>query len=130
MQRKMIFTLIILLMAGPIVLHMVKYYTRGLEKQSYQLTQELQNELAAKQILEAEWVYLNQPSRIQHLAEHYLAMRPVAPDQIATLDQLEVLQNYVLNNQDIKGSKTNIAAIKSVTLRPINIRSLIAAATN
>lgn len=44
-----------------------------------------QNAIAA---LRAEWSRLDTPARIQGLAERHLALKPVAPTQIDTLDRL------------------------------------------
>ena len=48
-------------------------------------------------ILAAEWALLNQPDRIQQLADQYLALKPTDPSQFATLEVLDCRLPQILS---------------------------------
>lgn len=77
-----------LAIAVAITLYQVKYEVHQAERKARDLNRELAREREAIQVLEAEWSYLNRPSRIQDLAERYLGLKPIRPVQIGTVETL------------------------------------------
>ncbi|WP_133251538.1 cell division protein FtsL [Zavarzinia aquatilis] len=69
-------------------LYQVKYEVRLLEQEARELHRGVTRERQSIQVLDAEWAFMNQPSRIQDLAERYLDLKPVKPTQITTIDRL------------------------------------------
>lgn len=69
-------------------LYQVKYEVRLLEREARELHRNVARERQSIQVLEAEWAFLNQPSRIQDLAERYLDLKPLKPSQISTVERL------------------------------------------
>ena len=58
-------------------------------------------------VLQAEWSYLNDPSRLEALARKHLPMGPASPSQIVGLDQVPgKLPVGVVSNH---GTKSNSA---------------------
>jgi cell division protein FtsL len=52
------------------------------------LRAEIRRERDAIGALRVEWAQLDNPSRIQALAEHHLALKPIDPTQVERLDRL------------------------------------------
>lgn len=69
-------------------LYQVKYEVRLLEQEARELHRNVTRERQAIQVLDAEWAFMNQPSRIQDLAERYLDLKPTKPSQITSIDRL------------------------------------------
>lgn len=69
-------------------LYQVKYEVRLLEQEARELHRGVTRERQSIQVLDAEWAFMNQPSRIQDLAERYLDLKPVKPSQITSIDRL------------------------------------------
>lgn len=69
-------------------LYQVKYEVRQLEQEARELHRGVTRERQSIQVLDAEWAFMNQPSRIQDLAERYLDLKPVKPTQITSIDRL------------------------------------------
>ena len=89
MQRSTtIFFLLALLIS--FTLFKVKYKVVEVEENLTQTLLQIQREEENVHILEAEWSHLNDPPRLQKLAEKYLEIGPVKTDQIvAVLGPLE-----------------------------------------
>ncbi len=68
-------------------LYAVSYEVRRLEGLLERFNRALVSDRAAIRVLEAEWSYLDQPERLQALAERYLDLVPVAADQIGDLGE-------------------------------------------
>ena len=52
------------------------------------LRAEIRHERDAIAALRVEWAQLDNPTRIQALAEHHLALKPIDPTQVERLDRL------------------------------------------
>lgn len=66
----------------------VKYQVMALEESLTRLNAATLREQNQIHVLEAEWSYLNRPSRLEELAERYLELKPVTPNQLATVASL------------------------------------------
>jgi len=66
----------------------VKYEVASLEEELGRLNAATLREQNQIHVLEAEWSYLNRPSRLEELAERYLELKPLAPEQLTTLSAL------------------------------------------
>lgn len=69
-------------------LYRVKMRTAELGDQVRALGREIDREEEAIAVLRAEWSLLNQPDRLQALAERYLDLDPMSIDQIVRVDGL------------------------------------------
>lgn len=85
-------TLLWLALAAVVVfgLFHVKYEVAALEEELNRLNVATLREQNQIHVLEAEWSYLNRPSRLEELAERYLALKPLAPHQLTTVSALPI----------------------------------------
>jgi len=88
MSRILTIAAVALAIGAAATLYQVKYEVRLLEQEARQLHQGVAREQQAIQVLNAEWAYLNQPARIQELAERYLDLGPIKAAQIGTVERL------------------------------------------
>ncbi len=77
-------TLILLLMAAAssVVLFAVKYRVQELESDLYAIDRRIAEEHRDIKALTAEWSHVNEPRRLQFLAERYLGLSPVRPERV------------------------------------------------
>ena len=80
---------VVLAGAGAMVLFSVKYQVHDLETQQKRLVRELGDERRALHVLRAEWANLNDPARLKILAEQYLGMKAMLPNQVVTLSNIK-----------------------------------------
>ncbi len=66
----------------------VKYKVQALEEELFRLNAAILKEQQQIHVLEAEWSYLNQPSRLEELAARYLDLAPAGATQIGTISDL------------------------------------------
>jgi cell division protein FtsL len=78
----------VLLIASSVGLYKLKYGVQRLDRQARTLQASIDQERQNIQVLEAEWTYLNQPQRIQNLADRFLQLKPVQPGQLAAIEQI------------------------------------------
>lgn len=71
-----------------VVLFVVKYEVKDLERRLASLNTQIHANQETIHILRAEWSYLNDPVRLRALSEKHLGMKPVTPNQVATLETL------------------------------------------
>lgn len=71
-----------------VVLFVVKYEVKDLERRLADLNTEIHRNQESIHVLRAEWSFLNDPARLRAQAEKHLAMKPLTPAQVATLDTL------------------------------------------
>ncbi len=74
-----------LVLAISLGLYRLKSQVQQLERRLAVATAQLEDNRRDSRILAAEWSFLSQPSRVQALARRYLALRPLAPEQIGGL---------------------------------------------
>lgn len=85
-----------------VVLYNVKYDAQIHIKRIKDLNVELRQEQESIHILRAEWSHLNQPERLQRLAERYTKLESLGANQIVTVNNLPQRRR---NEQDFGISK-------------------------
>ena len=71
-----------------VVLFSLEYQVRRLEDELAVLDRSIVAESQAIHVLKAEWSYLNDPWRLRRLAERFLKLTPVRPEQLSALADL------------------------------------------
>ncbi len=84
MQRSTVIFFFLSLCLG-FVLFKVKYEVVAVEQKLAKAVQQIKQEEANIHILKAEWSHLNEPKRLQKLAETFLDIRPMKTEQIAAI---------------------------------------------
>lgn len=77
-----------LLVASSFGLYKLKYQVQRLDHEARGLQTSIAKERQSIQLLQADWTYLNQPQRIQQLAERFLQMKAVEPSQLASIEDI------------------------------------------
>lgn len=83
-------TILALTAAGALSLALfsVSYQVQDLERELKELDRSIERDRKAIHVLKAEWSHLNDPRRLETLAERHLDLEPVAAHQVGTLAQL------------------------------------------
>ena len=68
------------------VLFQTSYDVQDLEEKLAGLNRKIIHEQESIQVLKAEWSYLNDPSKLEQMAQSYLALQPTEPRQYVALD--------------------------------------------
>ena len=71
-----------------IALFVLKYEVQGLEDELAVRQDEIDQHTQAIHVLEAEWSFLNDPSRLRRLGADHLQLAPVPPSRIVSIDAL------------------------------------------
>jgi cell division protein FtsL len=79
---------VILIVAAAVGLYRFKGESQQLVRQIAELRTQIDDEREAISVLKAEWNYLDQPSRIQELADRYLDLTRLDVEQISVVEQL------------------------------------------
>jgi hypothetical protein len=66
----------------------VKYQVAALEEELTRLNAATLREQNQIHVLEAEWSYLNRPSRLEELSDRFLDLKPMSADQLTTIAAL------------------------------------------
>jgi hypothetical protein len=69
------------------ILFKVKYEVVEIEDKITQTLRHMKRERETLHVLKAEWSHLNEPQRLQKLAEKFLDIQPMKATQIASLNQ-------------------------------------------
>jgi len=89
----------VLLSAVIYVLFQVKYEVQFLARDLAETKRQLKEEKASIKVLNAEWTYLNQPSRLRELANRHLQLGPISNIQV--VDPID-LKLYISSSADDK----------------------------
>ena len=95
MMRTLNLLLIALMLIGAAVVYDFKYEAERATAKVAKIARRIDAERDAIATLKAEWSLLNQPRRLQDLAERYhsyLELDPLAPTQIGTIDDIPFKQ--------------------------------------
>ncbi len=84
MQRSTALFFFLALLIG-FILFKVKYEVVEIEHQLADITRQIEQEKGNIHILKAEWSHLNEPQRLQKLAEKYLDIMPMKTEQISAI---------------------------------------------
>ena len=100
MRRNLILTLIFFVILG-VILSKSKYEVVSLRNQLKTIQREIYKTIDDLKVYNAEWSYLNEPKRLQALANKYL------PNMISTnIKQIETYKNFINNKyEDQKEAK-------------------------
>jgi hypothetical protein len=71
-------------------LFQLKHEVQALEDEMFRLNRNIVAEQQAIHVLKAEWSYINQPQRLQALAQRHLDLQPMKPAQLGGLADLPV----------------------------------------
>ncbi|ESR27338.1 cell division protein FtsL [Lutibaculum baratangense] len=77
-----------LVLGSAIMLYRFKEEAAGISAQIDTLRTQIAREHETINVLRAEWNYLNQPSRVQSLAQRYLEMEQLAVEQVGHVSEL------------------------------------------
>lgn len=84
MQRSMVLSFILAIFVG-FILFKVKYEVVAIEQKLALIHQQIKREKDTIHILKAEWSHLNEPQRLQKLAEKFLDIKPMKTEQIMAI---------------------------------------------
>lgn len=84
MQRSTFFAFFLALFVG-FILFKVKYEVVAVEEKLALILQQIKREKETIHILKAEWSHLNEPQRLQKLAEKFLDIKAMKTDQIMAI---------------------------------------------
>lgn len=87
-MRPAAFVSLVLASALSLALFALKYQVQDLEDELVKLNRTIFADQEAIHVLKAEWSHLNDPRRLRSLARRHLGMKPVTPDQLATIADL------------------------------------------
>ena len=79
-------------------LYKIKYDTRIAERRVMLLRQDIETQKETLKVLHAEWSHLNQPEKIQSLAEKYLDLNSIELKQIVHLSDVP-MRSYVAREE-------------------------------
>jgi cell division protein FtsL len=85
--RTTVLWLVLAMLVGIGLFH-VKYQVMTLEEELNRLNAATLREQNQIHVLEAEWSYLNRPSQLEELAERYLGLKAISPQQLSTVAAL------------------------------------------
>jgi hypothetical protein len=97
-----------------VVLFQVKYTVADLESLHKSLRKEILTKSEELHTLNAEWAYLNDPARLQSLAQKYLTLSPIRGEQVIPYSELK---NSGLGEYDRKKLNSIINKSSSKTQR-------------
>lgn len=88
MIRGIGFVLVIAVIVLSVGLYDIKYRAEAAEKRARQLERDIASEQEGIRVLRAEWSYLNQPERLQQLAQRYTTLEALKASQIGSFDDV------------------------------------------
>ena len=109
------FSLIIIASLG---LYRTSNRVQQYEQQLETINASIDAEKQSLHVLNAEWVYLTNPARIEAAAHKHLALRPTAPQQVASIDTLpeviptrsEAMSTVAVNAAPMATVRTTLAS--------------------
>lgn len=87
-MRQTTFLFILLAAVLSLALFTIKYQVQDLEQEFAELNRSITTDRQSIHVLEAEWSHLNDLPRLRGLADRYLDLEPVQPEQFAALADL------------------------------------------
>lgn len=88
MIRGIGFVLVLAVIVLSVGLYDIKYRAEAAEKRVQQLERDIASEQEGIRVLRAEWSYLNQPERLQELAQRYTTLEALKAAQIGSFDDV------------------------------------------
>jgi cell division protein FtsL len=105
MHRSTFFLIFLALFLG-FVLFKVKYEVVAIEEELRQTLAQIRKEEENMHILKAEWSHLNEPQRLQKLAQ-YLDIKPIKTEQIVVMMQQDTEKTLL-----VPSSRVHLASLK------------------
>ncbi|HQS83452.1 MAG: hypothetical protein B7Y25_01770 [Alphaproteobacteria bacterium 16-39-46] len=96
MRRFLVFMILMIGGIG-ILLFNVKYKVVGLEQELSHVKRDITNSRQSIHILKAEWEHLNNPGRLQKLAQKYLNLIPLDQSHYLALSQIPFRDDAVIS---------------------------------
>ncbi|MBI3503459.1 MAG: hypothetical protein HY059_01355 [Proteobacteria bacterium] len=87
-------------------LYQLKHEVIALENELFRLNRQIVQEQQNIHVLKAEWSYINQPQRLQALAQRHLDLMPMTPRQIGRLEALPALPAQVQTAASLTARRT------------------------
>lgn len=84
MIRMLNIILVAAVIALSVGLYHIKYRAEAAEKRAHQIERDITTEQEGIRVLRAEWSYLNQPERLQQLAQRYTKLEALKASQIGS----------------------------------------------
>lgn len=88
MIRMLNIVLVVAVVALSIGLYDIKYRAEAAEKRARQAERDIASEQEGIRVLRAEWSYLNQPERVQELAQRYTKLEALKASQIGSFSDV------------------------------------------
>jgi cell division protein FtsL len=100
-------------------LYHTSYQVQTLNRQLRDLNVQIEAEQKNLHVMQAEWMFLAGPSRVEKAAQKHLAMKPASPKQVISLAQLsdrlptreELLAGFKLDGVPVANISTNLPAV-------------------
>jgi cell division protein FtsL len=92
-------TLILVVLAFAVF--QVERHVQSLRAELEEINRQLVADSEQIHVLEAEWAYLNQPSRLREVAQNHLKLSVVGVDQIGIVEQINYRPIALTSNQSI-----------------------------
>jgi cell division protein FtsL len=102
-------------------LFQIKFKVQNLHREVADLQKQLEHEKNSIHVLKAEWAYLNQPERLQRLAEKFLNLAEIKPEQIMLVQPGSTIiaqikdTNIISNSHLVRTSMINNSIIKKTS---------------
>lgn len=85
MIRALNIVLVLAVIGASVGLYDIKYRAELVERRVQTIEKKIASEQESIRVLRAEWSYLNQPERLQELAQRYTKLEPLQASQIGTI---------------------------------------------
>ncbi len=96
-MRRLLFFMIFMIGGIGVLLFNVKYKVVGLEQELSSVKRDINHSRQSIHILKAEWEHLNNPTRLQKLAQKYLNLISLDQRHYLTLSQIPFRDDAVLS---------------------------------
>jgi cell division protein FtsL len=96
----------------------VKYDAQKSLKQIKTIDRQVEQEKARTRVLAADWGLLNEPARLQRLAQRHLALAPIEPTQIASTVDLKARVPILTASEESERSSLATGYVKQAGLEP------------
>ena len=96
----------------------VKYDAQKSQKQINAIDRQIEQEKERSRVLAADWGLLNEPARLQRLAQRHLALAPIEPTQIASTVDLKARVPVLTASDEQERKALQNGFVKQAGLEP------------
>lgn len=118
MGRLLQFAFVAVTLAVTVLVYALKYDTGREAAAIVRLKQEIAGEREAIAVLKAEWSLLNQPDRLQRLADRFLELEPLTPVHVSAIEGIPRRPDRKGLEQLVLETLTSTAAFASTAPPP------------